>query len=112
MLDARLARVVAKTLKAKGLTLAQVRLNVRGGRTEPSVLEEGLRAQLMLMLPEEARSVPAVEIRRAPFGHICPGCGQAFEAPQIAAPCPNCGSESLPELTDEEIDVEKLERIR
>jgi Zn finger protein HypA/HybF involved in hydrogenase expression len=112
MLDARLARVVVKTLRAKGWSLAQVRLNVRGGRTEPAMLEEGLRAQLMVMLPEEARSVPAVEIRRVPFSHMCSGCGQAFEAPQIAAGCPNCGAESLPELTDEEIEVEKLERIR
>jgi Zn finger protein HypA/HybF involved in hydrogenase expression len=112
MNEARLARVVAKTLRAKGLTLSQVRLNVRGGRTEPAVFEEGLRAQLLAHMPDEARGAAAVEIRRVPFGHTCPGCGASFESAQIAARCPNCRAESLPELTDEEIEVEKLERIR
>ena len=112
MLDARLARVVAKTLRARGLTLSQVRLNVRGGRTEPAILEDGLRAQLMAIMPEDARGAAAVEIRRVPFGHMCPGCGTTFDSAQIAARCPNCRAESLPDLTDEEIEVEKVERIR
>ena len=112
MNEARLARGVAKALKAKGLTLGQVRLTVRGGRTEPAVFEEGLRAQLMAVMPEDARGAAAVDIRRVPFGHMCPGCGGTFDSPQIAARCPNCRAESLPELTDEEIEFEKVERIR
>ena len=112
MNEARLARNVAKALKTRGISLAQVRLNVRGGRTEPAAFEEELRAQLLVALPEEARSVPAVDIRRVPFGHMCPGCGNTFEASQIAARCPTCRAESLPDLTDEEIEVELLERLR
>ena len=112
MNEARLARSVAKTLRSKGLTLSQVHLNVRGGRTEPAVFEEGLRAQLLVQMPEDARGAAAVEIRRVPFGHMCPGCGATFESAIIAARCPSCRAESLPELTDEEIEVEKVERIR
>jgi Zn finger protein HypA/HybF involved in hydrogenase expression len=112
MHEVRLARHVARTLKSRGLSVAQVRLNVRGGRTDPAEFEEGLRAQLVALLPEEARSVAALEVRRAPFAHFCPGCGRAFEAAEIAAACPNCGAESLADLTDEEIDVERLERVR
>jgi Zn finger protein HypA/HybF involved in hydrogenase expression len=110
MHEANAARNVAKALKSRSLTLAQVRLNVRGGHTDPSVFESELRTHLALVLPEEARMVPGLEIRRMPFGHLCPGCGNEFESPRIAAFCPKCQGESLPGVTEEEIEIERLER--
>jgi Zn finger protein HypA/HybF involved in hydrogenase expression len=110
MHEAGLARNVAKTLKSRGLTLAQVRLRVRGGHRDPAEFEADLRAHLIEAMPDQARAVPGLEIQRAPFGHLCPGCGNEFDSPQIAASCPRCHAESLPELTDEEIDIERLER--
>jgi hypothetical protein len=112
MHEAALARSVAKTLKSRGLSLAGVRLNVRGGHRDPYDFEADLRAQLLQALPDEAKAVPGLEIRRVAFGHLCPGCGNEFEAVQIAAPCPRCRAESLPELTDEQVDVERLEHYR
>jgi Zn finger protein HypA/HybF involved in hydrogenase expression len=110
MHEASLARNVAKALKSRGLTLAQVRLSVRGGHTDPALFESELRVHLISELPEQAKAVPGLEIKRAPFGHLCPGCGNEFESPQIAASCPRCHGESLPELSDEQIDIERLER--
>jgi Zn finger protein HypA/HybF involved in hydrogenase expression len=110
MHEASLARNVAKALKAKGLTLAEVRLCIKGGHTDPNLFESELRTHLAAEMPDQAKAVPGLEIRRAPFGHLCPGCGNEFESPQIAASCPRCHGESLPELTDEEIDIERMER--
>jgi Zn finger protein HypA/HybF involved in hydrogenase expression len=110
MHEAGLARNVAKALKSRGLTLVQVRLSVRGGRRDPSEFEADLRAQLIHAMPDQVRAVPGLEIRRVPFGHICPGCGTEFDSPQIAASCPRCHAESLPEVTEEEVDIERLER--
>jgi hypothetical protein len=110
MHEANLARGVARALKSRGLVLAQVRLSVRGGHTDPSLFDAELRAHLAELLPDEADSVPGLEIRRVAFAHLCPGCGNEFESPQIAARCPNCRGESLPGITDEEIAVERLER--
>lgn len=112
MHEAILARNVAKTLKSRGLALADVRLNVRGGHRDPADFEAGLRVQLLQAIPDEARAIPGLEIRRVAFDHLCPGCGTVFESIQIAAPCPRCRAESLPELTDEQVDVERLERYR
>jgi Zn finger protein HypA/HybF involved in hydrogenase expression len=105
-----LARNVAKSLKSRGLSLAQVRLNIRGGRREPSEFESDLRVQLLKAMPEQAKSIPGLDIRRVPFGHLCPGCGNEFDSPQIAASCPRCHAESLPESTDEQVDIERMER--
>ncbi len=110
--EARLARDIAKTLKRRGWNLTLVRLNVRGGETDPAQFDHSLRLSLASEMPEEARSVNGLEIRRVPFGHVCPGCGKSFEAAQIAAECPGCHAESLPVLTEEEIEVERLERVR
>ena len=110
MHEASLARHVARALKSRGLSLAQVRLNVRGGHTDPSLFEAELRVHLLEALPDQAAAVPGVEIRRMPFAHLCPGCGNEFDSPQIAAVCPRCHGESLPGVTDEEIDIERLER--
>lgn len=109
MHEAGLARSVAKALKSRNLTLAQVRLNVRGGHGDPAEFEAALRAHLLQEIPDQAKAVPGIEIRRVPFGHLCPGCGNEFDSPQIAASCPRCHAESLPELTDEQIDIERLE---
>jgi Zn finger protein HypA/HybF involved in hydrogenase expression len=110
MHEASLARSVAKALKSRGLILAQVRLNVRGGHTDPNLFDSELRTHLAEVLPDQARSVPGLEIRRMPFAHFCPGCGNEFDSTQIAASCPRCHGESLPGITDEEVDIERLER--
>ena len=112
MHEATLARSVAKALKSRGLTLAQVRLNVRGGHSDPAEFEAELRVHLLAAMPDEARAMPGLEIKRAPFGHLCPGCGNEFQSAQIAASCPRCHAESLPELTDEQVDIERLESYR
>lgn len=112
MHDVRLARNLAKTLKSRGLSLADVRLNVRGGHRDPAEFETELRVHLLQAMPEEARAIPGLEIRRVPFLHLCPGCGNEFESAQIAASCPRCHAESLPELSDEEIDIERMEKYR
>ncbi len=112
MNEARLARDIAKTLRRRGWNLTQVRLNVAGGGTDPAKFEHALRAGLAVELPEEAKSVNGLEIRRVAFPHVCPGCGKTFEAAQIAAECPNCHAESLPMMAEEEIEVERLERVR
>ena len=111
MHEAVLARNVAKALKSKGLRLSQVRLNVRGGHTEPSVFESELRTYLLIAMPEQAKAIPGLEIRRMPFPHLCPGCGNEFDSAKIAASCPRCHAESLPEVNDEEIDIERVERF-
>ena len=110
MHEATLARSVAKALKSRGLILAQVRLTIRGGHTDPSVFEAELRNHLAQVLPDQARSVPGLEVKRMPFAHLCPGCGNEFDSPQIAARCPRCQGESLPGITDEEVSIERLER--
>ena len=110
MHEAGLARNVAKALKSRGLTLADVRLSVRGGRRDPAEFEAELRVSLLAAMPEQAKAIPGLEIRRAPFGHLCPGCGNEFDSPQIAASCPRCHAESLPESTDEQVDIERMER--
>jgi Zn finger protein HypA/HybF involved in hydrogenase expression len=110
MHEATLARNVAKVLTSKGLTLPQVRLTVRGGNTDPARFDAELRAHLQAYLPDQARAVPGLEIRRIPFPHLCPGCGNEFESPQIAARCPACHGDSLPGVTEEEVAVERLER--
>ncbi|MGD0863263.1 MAG: hydrogenase/urease maturation nickel metallochaperone HypA [Candidatus Limnocylindrales bacterium] len=112
MHETGLARGVAKTLKSRGLSLAEVRLNVRGGHRDPADFETDLRVHLLEVMPDQAKAVPGLEIRRVPFGHLCPGCGTEFESAQIAAPCPRCHAESLPGLTDEQVDVERLEQYR
>lgn len=112
MHEAGLARNVAKALKSRGLTLADVRLSVRGGRRDPAEFEAELRVSLLAAMPEQAKAIPGLEIRRAPFGHLCPGCGNEFDSAQIAASCPRCHAESLPEVSDEEIDIERMERYR
>jgi Zn finger protein HypA/HybF involved in hydrogenase expression len=109
---AGLALNLEKALKRRGLTLAQVRLNVRGGHRDPTEFEADLRVHLLQAMPDQSRAIPGLEIRRVPFGHLCPGCGNEFESPQIAASCPRCHAESLPELTDEEIDFERMERYQ
>jgi Zn finger protein HypA/HybF involved in hydrogenase expression len=112
MHEAGLARNVAKAMKTRGLSLAQVRLTVRGGHRDPAEFEAGLRVHLLQAMPGDAKAIPGLEITRVPFGHLCPGCGNEFESVQIAASCPRCHAESLPELSDEQIDIERLERIR
>ena len=112
MHEAVLARNVAKTLKSRGLTLADVRLNVRGGHRDPSEFEADLRVHLLQTMPEEAKAVPGLEIRRVPFGHLCPGCGNEFQSARIAAPCPHCHAESLPETSGEQVDGERREHYR
>ncbi len=110
MHEATLAKNVAKILKSRGLSLAQVRLTVRGGNTDPARFDAELRNQLQALLPDQARFVPGLDISRIPFAHLCPGCGNEFESPQIAARCPQCQGESLPGVSEEEVAVERLER--
>jgi len=112
MHEVGLARNVAKALKTRGLRLAEVRLTVRGGHRDPADFEAELRVHLLQAMPEQAKAIPGLEIKRVPFNHLCPGCGKEFESTQIAASCPRCHAESLPELSDEQIDIERLERIR
>ena len=112
MHEAVLARGLAKTLKIRGLSLADVRLTVRGGHRDPAEFEADLRLHLLQAMPDQAKAVTGLEIKRVPFGHLCPGCGNEFDSAQIAASCPRCHAESLPELTDEQVDIERLERYR
>lgn len=109
MHEAGLARGVARALRQRGLRLADVRLSVRGGHHDPAAFDAELREHLADALPEDASNIGSLEIRRVAFGHLCLGCGREFEAAEIEAACPSCGASSLPSITDEEIEIERLE---
>jgi Zn finger protein HypA/HybF involved in hydrogenase expression len=107
-----LARSLAKSLRSRGLTLTDVRLTVRGGHRDPNEFEADFRVRLAHAMPDEIKAIPGLEIKRIAFGHLCPGCGNEFESIQIAASCPKCHAGSLPEVNDEEVGFERLERVR
>ncbi len=109
MHEAGLARGVARVLLERGLRVEQVRLTVRGGRHEPDDFAALLREHLTNLLPEQRAAVAGLEIRRAPFAHLCVACGDGFEAPGIAEACPRCGRESMPAIPEEQIDVERID---
>jgi Zn finger protein HypA/HybF involved in hydrogenase expression len=109
--EASLARGVARALHERGLRVEQIRLAVRGGHHDAAEFERELRAHLSAELPGQAAQVARLPIRRLAFGHLCPGCGAEFETEQVAPACPACGSDTLPELTDEEIEIELLEAV-
>jgi Zn finger protein HypA/HybF involved in hydrogenase expression len=106
MHEAVLARGVAKALRERDLRLGQVRLAVRGGHHDAFEFERELRAHLAAEMPEEAEAVERVEIRRVAFGHLCPTCGVEFESELVAPACPACGTDTLAEITTEEIEIE------
>ncbi len=111
MHEAGLARGVAKVLREGGLRLGQVRLTVRGGHHDPVEFERELRTYLALEMPEDAAAVASLPIRRVPFGHYCPTCDAEFGSAEFAPACPECGAETLPDLANEQIDVEPLEAV-
>ena len=112
MHEAGLARGVARELRQRGLSVAQVRLAVRGGNHDPLEFETELRAYLVAELPDEAAAVAAMEIRRVPFGHLCPRCGVEFDSAAVAPGCPACGVDTVAEITDEAIEIELLAGVR
>ncbi len=112
MHEAGLARGVARVLLERGLRVEQVRLTVRGGHRDPAEFEALLRDHLSEILPEQRAAIAALEIRRAPFAHLCVSCGDGFEASGVVEPCPRCGRDSLPAIPEEQIDVEQLTLAR
>ncbi len=106
MHEAGLARGVARELRERGLRPDRVRLAVRGGHHDQAVFEAELRAHLTAEMPEEAAAIARLPIRRLASGHLCPGCGVEFDAAAVAPQCPNCGTETIAELTDEVIEIE------
>jgi Zn finger protein HypA/HybF involved in hydrogenase expression len=85
---------------------------VQGGHHDPAVFEAELRAHLEAEMPDETAAIANLEVRRLPSGHLCPSCGVEFDTEIVAPACPNCGSDTIAEITDEEIDIELRERVR
>jgi Zn finger protein HypA/HybF involved in hydrogenase expression len=112
MHEAGLARGVARALRERGLRPCDVRLAVRGGHHDPLEFETELRAHLAAELPDEAAAVANIEIRRIPFGHLCPRCGVEFDSEAVAPTCPACGVDTVAEITDEVIEIEMLTAVR
>jgi Zn finger protein HypA/HybF involved in hydrogenase expression len=112
MHEAGLARGVAKALRERGLRVRQVRLAVRGGHHDPAEFERELRTYLAAEMPEQASTIASLQIRRVEFGHLCPSCAAEFTAPGVAEPCPNCGAETVPDIPNEQIEIELLEPVR
>jgi Zn finger protein HypA/HybF involved in hydrogenase expression len=112
MHEAGLAREVARALRERGLRPGQVRLAVRGGHHDPAEFEAELRDHLAAAMPDEAAAVASLTIRRVMCGHLCPRCGVEFESEAVAPVCPACGSDTVPEVADEEIEIELLEAVR
>ncbi len=112
MHEAGLARGVARGLRERGLSPAQVRLAVRGGHHDPREFEAELRAHLTAEMPGDAAAVASMEIRRAVFGHLCPRCGVEFETERVAPVCPACGVDTVAEITDEIVEIELLAAVR
>jgi Zn finger protein HypA/HybF involved in hydrogenase expression len=108
MHEAALARGVAKGLRERGLGPAQVRLAVRGGHHAAAEFESELKAHLAAEMPEAAPEIAALEVRRLPFGHLCPTCGVEFDSELVAPACPNCASDTIAEITDEVVEIEPL----
>jgi Zn finger protein HypA/HybF involved in hydrogenase expression len=106
MHEAGLARGIAKALRERGLRLDEIRLAVCGGTHEAGEFEVELRTYLVEAMPDQAEAAMKVEIRRLPFGHLCPSCGVEFTAPGVAERCPNCGAETVPEVATERIEIE------
>ena len=111
MHEAGLARGVAKALRECGLRVEQTRLAVRGGHHDAVEFEAELRAHLTAQLPDEADAIARIEILRVAFGHLCPVCGVEFESQKVDPLCPHCGSETLAEITAEQIEIELLEAV-
>jgi Zn finger protein HypA/HybF involved in hydrogenase expression len=103
---------LARGLRERGLSPAQVRLAVRGGHHEPSEFEAQLRSHLTAEMPGDAVAVACMEIRRAAFGHLCPRCGVEFETERVAPVCPACGVDTVAEITDEIVEIELLAAVR
>jgi Zn finger protein HypA/HybF involved in hydrogenase expression len=103
---------VARGLRERGLSPAQVRLAVRGGHHDPREFEAELRAHLTAEMPGDAAAVASMEIRRAVFGHLCPRCGVEFETERVAPVCPACGVDTVAEITDEIVEIELLAAVR
>jgi Zn finger protein HypA/HybF involved in hydrogenase expression len=112
MHEAGLARGVAEALRARGLRVEQVRLAVRGGHHDPEEFEAELRSYLAAELPGEARAVASLSVRRLLSGHLCPKCGVEFDSEIVAPGCPACGSDTLPEMATEQVEIELLEAVR
>jgi predicted RNA-binding Zn-ribbon protein involved in translation (DUF1610 family) len=110
--EAGLARGLAKVLLERGLSIGQIRLAVRGGQVDPAEFERQLRAHLIAEIPNEAIALAGIEIRRGASGHLCPRCGVEFDTEIVAPGCPNCGSDTVPEVAAEVIDIELLEPVR
>jgi Zn finger protein HypA/HybF involved in hydrogenase expression len=110
--EASLARGIAKALRERGLGPDRVRLAVCGGHHDPAEFEGELRAHLAAQMPEQAAAVARLEIRRIPCGHMCPSCGVEFDSELVAPACPNCGSDTLTELAQEQVEIELLEAVR
>lgn len=111
MHEAGIARGVATALRERGLTPADIRLAVRGGHHDPIEFEAELRTHLSAELPDQTAAIAKMLVRRLPSGHMCPGCGVEFDSEIVAPGCPNCGSDTVAEITDEEIEIELGERV-
>src|SRR5271157_2201566 len=112
MHEAALARGVAKGLRERGLAPAQVRLAVLGGHHDAAEFEAELKVHLAAEMPEAAAQIAVLEVRRLPFGHLCPKCGVEFDSEKVAPACPNCASDTIAETTDEEVEIELLVPVR
>lgn len=112
MHEAGLARGVARALRERGLRPDQIGLVVRGGHHDPTEFEAELRSHLAAELPEAASAVAHLPIRRVASGHLCPGCGVEFDTEIVAPGCPACGSDTVPEIATEQIEIEMLEAVR
>lgn len=111
MHEAGLARGLARELRERGLTPDRIRLAVRGGHHDPVEFEAELRAHLTAEIPDQAEAISGLSVRRLPFGHLCPRCGVEFDTEIVAPICPNCGSDTIGEVAEEEIEIERLERV-
>jgi Zn finger protein HypA/HybF involved in hydrogenase expression len=112
MHEAGLARGVARALRERGLSVGQIGLAVRGGHHDPAEFEAELRAHLAAELPHQAAALATLAIRRLASGHLCPGCGVEFDSEIVAPGCPVCGSDTVPEITTEQIEIELLEAVK
>ena len=112
MHEAGLARGVAEALRERGLRVEQIGLAVRGGYHDAIDFEAELRAHLAAEIPREADALAMLTIRRLLSGHLCPKCGVEFDSEIVAPGCPVCGSDTLPEVATEQIEIELLEAVR
>lgn len=103
MHEAGLARAIAEELRERSLTARDVRLLVRDVHDAADAFDASLRAHLALELPGTDGDIEIVHLASP---RLCAACGRAFEAPDAATPCPDCGGTSLPVRLREQVEIE------